>query len=66
LLRNVIARAGPEREAVRRELAQVGTGRPAFQGVTGTVAFDSRGDVPNKAVYIGVVRDGAVHLAGNQ
>jgi branched-chain amino acid transport system substrate-binding protein len=66
LLRNVIARAGPEREAVRRELAQVGTGEPAFQGVTGTVAFDSRGDVPNKAVYIGVVRDGAVHLAGNQ
>jgi ABC-type branched-subunit amino acid transport system substrate-binding protein len=51
---------------VRRELAQVGTGEPAFQGVTGTVAFDSRGDVPNKAVYIGVVRDGAVHLAGNQ
>jgi branched-chain amino acid transport system substrate-binding protein len=66
LLRNVIARAGPEREAVRRELAQVGTGEPAFQGVTGTVAFDARGDVPNKAVYIGVVRDGAVHLAGNQ
>ena len=66
LLRSVIARAGPEREAVRRELAQIGTGEPAFQGVTGTVAFDARGDVPNKAVYIGVVRDGAVHLAGNQ
>ena len=66
LLRRVIAEAGPEREAVRRELARVGTGAPAFQGVTGTVAFDARGDVPNQAVYIGVVRDGAVLLAGNQ
>ena len=66
LLRNVITKAGPEREAVRRELAQVGTVAPAFQGVTGTVAFDARGDVPNQAVYIGVVRDGAVLLAGNQ
>ena len=66
LLRRVIAKAGPEREAVRRELAQIGTGAPAFQGVTGTVAFDSRGDVPNQTVYIGVVRDGAVRLAGNQ
>ena len=66
LLRDVITRSGPEREAVRRELAQVGTGAPAFQGVTGTVAFDARGDVPNQAVYIGVVRDGAVRLAGSQ
>jgi branched-chain amino acid transport system substrate-binding protein len=66
LLRDVIRRAGPEREAVRRELAQVGTGAPAFQGVTGTVAFDARGDVPNQTVYIGVVHDGAVRLAGGQ
>jgi branched-chain amino acid transport system substrate-binding protein len=63
LLRDVIARAGPERAAVRRELARVGSGTPAFQGVTGTVAFDGRGDVPNQAVYIGVVHDGAVNLA---
>jgi branched-chain amino acid transport system substrate-binding protein len=66
LLRDVITRAGSDREAVRRELAQVGNRTPAFQGVTGTVAFDSRGDVPKQAVYIGVVRDGAVHLAGGQ
>jgi branched-chain amino acid transport system substrate-binding protein len=66
LLRDVITRAGSDRGAVRRELAQVGNQAPAFQGVTGTVAFDSRGDVPNQAVYIGVVRDGAVHLAGGQ
>jgi branched-chain amino acid transport system substrate-binding protein len=63
LLRDVITRAGPEREAVRRELAQVGTGAPVFHGVTGSVAFDSRGDVPNQTVYIGVVQDGSVNLA---
>jgi branched-chain amino acid transport system substrate-binding protein len=63
LLRDVIAKAGPERRAVRRELARVGTGTPAFKGVTGTVSFDARGDVPNQAVYIGVVEDGAVRLA---
>jgi branched-chain amino acid transport system substrate-binding protein len=66
LLREVIERAGPDREAVRRALAQVGTRAPAFHGVTGAVAFDARGDVPNQTVYIGVVRDGTVHLAGSQ
>jgi branched-chain amino acid transport system substrate-binding protein len=66
LLREVIAKTGPEREAVRRELARVGTGAPAFRGVTGTVAFDARGDVPNQTVYIGVVRDGRVRLARGQ
>jgi hypothetical protein len=30
------------------------------------VAFDMRGDVPNQTVYIGVVRDGGVRLAGKQ
>jgi branched-chain amino acid transport system substrate-binding protein len=66
LLRQVIAKSGPEREAVRRELAKVGSGAPVFKGVTGTVAFDARGDVPNQTVYIGVVHDGAVRLAGRQ
>jgi branched-chain amino acid transport system substrate-binding protein len=66
LLRDVIARSGSGRAAVRRELARVGTGTPPFKGVTGTVAFDVRGDVPNQAVYIGEVRDGAVRLVGGQ
>ena len=66
LLRDVIARAGPKRQDVRRQLAEVGTRAPAFKGVTGTVAFDMRGDVPNQAVYIGLVHDGAVRLAGSQ
>ena len=66
LLRNVIAKAGSKRADVRRVLAEVGSGAPPFKGVTGTVAFDLRGDVPNQAVYIGVLRDGAVRLAGGQ
>jgi branched-chain amino acid transport system substrate-binding protein len=66
LLREVIGRAGPKRSAVRRELARVGGGAPAFRGVTGTVAFDAKGDVPNQSVYIGVVQGGAVRLAGGQ
>lgn len=66
LLRDVIARAGPGREDVRRTLAQVGSETPAFKGVTGTIAFDMRGDVPNQAVYIGTVRDGTVRLASGR
>jgi branched-chain amino acid transport system substrate-binding protein len=66
LLRDVISRAGPKRGAVRQALAQVGTDAPAFKGVTGTVAFDIRGDVPNQTIYIGVVRDGGVRLAGRR
>jgi len=62
----VIARAGTKRQAIRRELAQVGSRAPAFRGVTGVVAFDAKGDVPNQAVYIGVVHHGAVRLAGAQ
>jgi branched-chain amino acid transport system substrate-binding protein len=66
LLRDVLERAGSKRADVRRELAKVGSENPAFRGVTGTVAFDSKGDVPNQAVYIGVVDDGAVRLASGR
>ncbi|HEU5039767.1 MAG TPA: ABC transporter substrate-binding protein [Gemmatimonadales bacterium] len=60
LLRDVIARAGTDRAAVRRALAGVGSATPPFEGVTGTVAFDAAGDVPNQNVYIGLVRGGNV------
>jgi branched-chain amino acid transport system substrate-binding protein len=62
LLRGVIARAGAGREDVRRELAGVGSVSPPFEGVTGTVAFDANGDVPNQNVYIGLVQHGAVSV----
>lgn len=63
LLRDVIARAGSDRAAVRRALAEVGSATPPFEGVTGTVAFDAAGDVPNQNVYIGLVKQGAVIVA---
>jgi branched-chain amino acid transport system substrate-binding protein len=63
LLREVIGRAGNDREAVRNALARVGSTTPAFEGVTGPIAFDSLGDVPASEVHIGVVRAGALRLA---
>jgi branched-chain amino acid transport system substrate-binding protein len=62
LLRDVIARSGPQREAVRRALASVGSATPAFEGVTGAVAFDAVGDVPNQNVYIGLVHRGRIEV----
>jgi branched-chain amino acid transport system substrate-binding protein len=65
LLSQVIARAGTERQAVRRALAGVGSETPAFEGVTGVVAFDAVGDVPAQNVYIGRVHAGAVEVANH-
>lgn len=62
LLAKAIEQVGPDRRAIRDYLAQVGRGRPAFEGVTGTIAFDSLGDVPAKAVVIGVVHHGHLEL----
>ncbi|MBA3895382.1 MAG: ABC transporter substrate-binding protein [Gemmatimonadales bacterium] len=62
LLRDVIARAGTGRQAVRRALAATGSEMPAFEGVTGLVAFDAAGDIANQDVYVGIVRGGAVEV----
>ncbi len=66
LLREVIARAGTRREDIRRALAGVGTSSPPFEGVSGTVAFDTAGDVSTQNVYIGLVRRGAVEVQGSE
>jgi branched-chain amino acid transport system substrate-binding protein len=66
LLAEVIGRAGTEREAVREALAGVGSVSPAFAGVTGPIAFDEVGDVPDGRVYVTVVRNGRIELAGEQ
>jgi branched-chain amino acid transport system substrate-binding protein len=63
LLRDVIAQAGTDRQSVRRALAGVGSATPAFQGVTGVVAFDAAGDVPDQNVYIGKVHGGEIEVA---
>ncbi len=58
LLAQALAAVGPDRQAVRDYLAQVGRARAAFEGVTGTITFNDRGDVAGKAVAVGIVRDG--------
>lgn len=58
LLARAIEAAGTDRKAIRNYIAQVGGGVPAFDGVTGRIAFDDGGNVPSKDVVIGVVRHG--------
>jgi branched-chain amino acid transport system substrate-binding protein len=58
LLATVLAATGTDRTAIRDRMARIGGDLPAFEGVTGTIAFDGRGDVPAKPVVIGTVRGG--------
>jgi branched-chain amino acid transport system substrate-binding protein len=58
LLARVIEDSGAGRQAIRDRLARTGSDLAAFEGVTGSIAFDARGDVPAKSVVIGVVRGG--------
>ncbi len=60
LATRVFPAAGTDRRAVRDYLARIGAGLPGYDGVTGTIAFDARGDVPAKPVVIGVVRGGRI------
>ena len=66
LLASVLTESGTDRRAIRDRLARVGGDLPAFEGVTGRIAFDAHGDVPAKSVLIGVVRDGHVTLEPGQ
>jgi branched-chain amino acid transport system substrate-binding protein len=63
LIAAAIAAAGPNRGAIRDYLASVGHDVPAYHGVTGRIAFDKHGDVPNKTVVLGVVRNGVLRTA---
>ena len=58
LLARAIDRAGADRRAIRDYLARVGRGQAAFDGVTGTIVFDGKGDAAGKTAVIGVVRNG--------
>lgn len=64
LIARALTVAGPDRRRVRDYLAGVGTTHPAFEGVTGRIAFDEHGDVPDKPIAVGVVRGGALSAAG--
>ena len=56
LLADAIDAVGPSRDRIQLYLSGVGSDNPAFEGVTGTIAFNGYGDVPDKDVVIGVVR----------
>ena len=58
LLARALEQGGASRSAIRDYLATVGRGRPAYEGVTGRIAFDDKGDVPDKPITIAVVRGG--------
>lgn len=60
LLARGFAEGALSRPAVREYLAGVGTSSPAFEGVTGTIAFDDNGDVPGKTVVVGMARGGSL------
>jgi branched-chain amino acid transport system substrate-binding protein len=61
LVAQAIREEGTDRRAIRDYLARVGvdgSGVAAYEGVSGRIAFDSKGDVPGKEVAMGVVRGG--------
>jgi branched-chain amino acid transport system substrate-binding protein len=58
LLARAIAEAGSDRRAVRDYLASIGSSRPAFEGVTGSIVFNENGDVAGRSAWVGVVRGG--------
>ena len=66
LLRDVIGSAGTKRKAIRDAVAAIGRTEPAFEGVTGKIAFDENGDVPDQRVIIGIVHGANVQPAGGQ
>jgi branched-chain amino acid transport system substrate-binding protein len=66
LATRVFTAAGTDRRAVRDYLARIGTDVPAYEGVTGTIGFDGRGDVPAKSVVVGVVRGGRIVTEATQ
>jgi branched-chain amino acid transport system substrate-binding protein len=65
VLAQVMSKVGTNRRKVRDALYDVNVQHP-YDGVTGRIAFDSLGDVPTRDVYVAVVRNGALRLAGGQ
>lgn len=64
LIAEAVESVGPDRTRIRDYLAGVGTRRPAFEGVTGRIAFDENGDVPDKPTVMGIVEGGVLRSAG--
>ncbi len=65
LLKEALDAVGTNRSRLRTYLARVGPRTP-FEGVTGTIAFDENGDVADKPVFIGVIRNHQLVTAPGQ
>lgn len=52
MLARAMRQEGAEREAIARYLSGVGTASEAFDGATGTIEFDSAGDLPARRVLV--------------
>jgi branched-chain amino acid transport system substrate-binding protein len=66
LLARAIEAAGVDRASVRDYVAGIGSRTDAFDGVTGQIAFDGRGDVVGRDVVIAVPQDGKLVAAGER
>jgi len=64
LIANAIENRGPTRSGIRTYLSSVGSEIAAFEGATGTIAFDDHGGLQRFSVEVGVVSEGAVVLFG--
>jgi branched-chain amino acid transport system substrate-binding protein len=62
LLAQAAAEVGFERQKVREYLEEVGSGRDAFEGVSGRIAFDEAGDPVDKGVSIGRMSGNSIEL----
>lgn len=64
LLARAAREVGTDRERIRNYLADIGRpgGSPPYQGATGTLRFDARGDPTQKEFALRVVRNGRIQL----
>jgi branched-chain amino acid transport system substrate-binding protein len=58
LLARALEEVGPDRKKLRDYVASVGRTSAPYHGVSGTISFDENGDVRDKEVIVGVVKDG--------
>ena len=65
LLRTILETTGTGRSAIRDALARVGETDP-FRGATGSIAFDSLGDLREEQIWVGVIRGATLLLAEGQ
>ncbi len=65
LLRSILETVGTGRSAVRDALARLGETAP-FRGATGSIAFDSLGDLREEQIWMGVIRGNSLLLAEGQ